>query len=84
MNTSRTVHLCVVLEPLMFGLIYPCNKEGVPVQGCKKQVSKLSHLLIVTWTVKELPAVMEPLGSLPCFQDYYGYKFDVILTVHRR
>jgi len=68
----------------MFGLIYPCNKEGVPVQGCKKQVSKLSHLLIVTWTVKELPAVMEPLGSLPCFQDYYGYKFDVILTVHRR
>jgi hypothetical protein len=56
----------------MFGLIYP-HKEGVPVQGCKKQVSKLSHLLIVTLTVKELPAFTEPLGSLPCFRDYYGY-----------
>jgi hypothetical protein len=41
----------------------------VLVQGCIKQVSKLDRFL----TVNELPDFMGPLGSLSCFQDYYGY-----------
>lgn len=48
----------------------------MPLQGCIKQVSKHDRFvgkLIVAWIVKKLPAFMEPVGSLPCCQDYYGY-----------